>query len=101
MTVTERELLRGYQSAAVKASGIARDHALRVAVTERVVELLAYRRWYRQNRWAEWSDMRIQHETELRALLRVVRLAKRAAETTVVDAEPEWQEAELREAWGR
>lgn len=79
MRVTEADLLRGYQSAAVEYAVIAQDHALRVAVTERIVELIAYRRWYRQNRWADWSVERREHEVELRALLRVARTARRAS----------------------
>ena len=43
-------------------------------VLHRICELLTFRRWYRVNRWAPWTDLRREHETELRALVR-----KRAA----------------------
>lgn len=82
VTTTERELFRGYEP-------VAGDHALRVAVTERIVELLAYRRWYRANRWADWSVERREHEVELRALLRVARTARRVARAAAMGPAPE------------
>jgi hypothetical protein len=73
MTVTEQELFAGYSPTT------ATDHALRVLVEERIRELLRYRAWYRQNRWADWPDIRRQHATELLSLIRLARKARRLA----------------------
>ena len=59
------------------------DHALRVITDERIRELLAFRRWYRANRWADWSDLRKEQDAELRALLRLRRLARNLARVAV------------------
>jgi hypothetical protein len=34
--------------------------------------------WYRQNRWAEWPDLRRENRAALSALLKVARMARRA-----------------------
>jgi hypothetical protein len=83
-------------------------HALAVVVDERIRELLGYRRWYRHNRWAVWTDLRLEHEIELRALVRVARRARRVAamaydpmtQAKAWEAQG-WSEPELREAFGR
>jgi hypothetical protein len=101
--LTEPELLRGYAPAAAPA-----DRTVQAVVTlnlleTRISELLSYRAWYRQHRWAEWSDLRLDNERELRALLRLARRGRRiaAAGPDPVDAYKGWQETELREAFGR
>jgi len=57
-------------------------HAITVAVEARIMELLAQRRWDR--RWrADWSPARHARETELRALVRLVRTGRRLARETL------------------
>ena len=58
---------------------------MEAVVLERIRELLVFRRWYRQNRWANWSDLRKEHETELRALVRLVRQSRRIAKAASSD----------------
>ena len=42
-------------------------------ILERIAELLRYRSWWRVNRWADWPEIRVAHEIELRALVRLTR----------------------------
>lgn len=100
--LTEPELIRGYGPADAAQRQV-RAVLLQNVVEERIRELLGYRRWYRQNRWAEWSDLRTGHDRELRSLLRLVRLSRRLAEgapdpVTLAGA-ADWTESER--AWGR
>ena len=52
----------------------------------RIKELLTFRRWYRENRWATWTDLRKEHEAELRALVRLARQARKEFRDHPVDA---------------
>ena len=59
------------------------SHALAVTVEERIIELLKYRQWYRANPWARgpvWHEFYTEDRIELRALIRLARKARRAAE---------------------
>lgn len=56
------------------------DALLGRVVMERIAELLRYRRWWRANRWADWPTVRYDLDTELRALLRLAREARRRPE---------------------
>lgn len=54
--------------------------AIASAVTARISELRAVRQLYRRNRWsATWSELRKAQDAELRGLLALVRVARRAA----------------------
>lgn len=100
MTTTERELFNGYSTTT------AADHALRVVIEERIADLWRYRRWYRARPdWAAFSGMAAAHTTELRALIRLLRAARRLAAAapdpmTLAGGYAEWQESELRFAAG-
>ena len=61
------------------------DACYRIAVDQRIRELWAYRAWYRQNHWAAWSDLRREHDAELRALVRIARAARKGAEAAARD----------------
>lgn len=52
------------------------DQAYRVAIEERIVELLRYRRWYRQHAFTITWPTRHENEAELRALVRIARKAR-------------------------
>jgi len=52
---------------------------LDTALREAVHQCLVNERFYRQNRWAEWSDLRKENRAILRALLKVSKDARRAA----------------------
>jgi hypothetical protein len=72
-------------------------------VIERIAELLRYRRWYREHRWAIWTDMRKEHEVELRALVRLARQYRKAhrdpyPSTATYDS---WTQGEMAEAFGK
>jgi hypothetical protein len=58
----------------------------RLAIEQRIATLLEWRRWYRTNRWADWSDLRREHTAELRALVRLARAARKAATPDPIDA---------------
>lgn len=76
------------------------DHAYRIAIDERIRELIAWRRWYRQH--AEWGSFMVlaaEHRAELRALLKLARQARRTARPVVERMDP-MTEAEARYAWG-
>lgn len=55
------------------------EQAHRVVLEERIRDLLKLRKWYRQNRWAEWPDLRHENEIELRALVALGRKARKLA----------------------
>jgi hypothetical protein len=98
MTVTtERELFNGYATAA--------DHALRVVIEERIAELLRWRRWYRARPdWASFMGLAQQHAAELRALLRLRRVARRLAAPdplTQAKGYADWTSGELVAGWGK
>ena len=95
---TEADLFRSYSPTAVG------DHVLRVMVEERIAELWRYRRWYRTHRWADWSELRREHDIELRALVRLVRRARALAAPdplTLSKGYDDWTSGELAEAFGR
>ena len=46
---------------------------------ERIRALWRYRSWYRTHRWAEWPLRRHETDAELRALVRLLRKARRLA----------------------
>ena len=79
MTVTEPELFRGYRPADTDPAVIG------VAVLARIRLLWSYRRWWRENRWADWPVERQALEIELRALVRVARQARRVAAPDPID----------------
>jgi hypothetical protein len=68
------------------ATRIPDDYYLRVIVEERIAELWRWRSWYRRNRGALWTDLRSEHTAELRALVRLLRQARKAATPDPVDA---------------
>ena len=74
--------------------------ALRLVIRQRIRDLWAYRNWYRNNRWATWTDLRAENAVELRALVALYREARDMA-----DSPPSllrgWTETEKREAFGR
>ncbi len=75
----------------------------RVVIEERIGELLRWRTWYREHRWAEWSDLRREDAAELRALVRLARRARRleADPLTLAKGYEDWTSGELQEAFGR
>lgn len=65
------------------------DHSVRVTVEERIAELWRWRQWTRrQPNAAFWSPLRIEYETELRVLVRLLRAARKASRTAVERADP-------------
>lgn len=52
--------------------------SMEAIVLERIAELLRYRSWWRTNRWADWPEIRTNHEIELRALVRLARQYRKA-----------------------
>ena len=86
MTTTERELFagyRGYPRRYVADLQPAVDHALRVAVEERVSELWRRRRWYADH--LGWIPaQRTEDMAELRLLVRLARGARRQAEDAAI-----------------
>ena len=82
------------------------DHVFRIVVEQRISELWRYRRWWRANRGADWPIIRRDLETELRALVRLVRKARKIAAAVpdpmdVAKGYEDWTESELAGAWGR
>ena len=79
-------------------------HALQVVMEQRVAELLRYRRWWRANRWADWPELRTQNDAELRALVKLMRRARRIAATAydpiTMAKQRGWTESEQRFAAG-
>ena len=51
----------------------------RQVLEDRIRYLWMIRKWYRQNRWAEWSDLRKENQVELRALVAIGRRARKLA----------------------
>lgn len=65
------------------------DHALRVVIDQRITTLWQYRQWCRrQPNSATWGPFRVEYETELRSLLRLVRAARRLSAPLVERADP-------------
>jgi hypothetical protein len=63
-------------------------------VMDRIHDLLVYRRWFRQNRWADWPVERREYEVELRALVRLARKARKETTDHPKDASyHDWQAA--------
>ena len=82
----------------------AADHVLRVVLEERIHELLAFRRWYREHTWTCSWPTRYENDAELRALVRLARHARRIAATAADPAsytDAGWTESELAAAFGR
>ena len=80
--------------------------AYRIAIEERIAELIRFRSWYRQSPWtAMWSDLRRDNDTELRALIRIARKARRAErldeQRDPLTAGKGWTESERAYAWGK
>jgi hypothetical protein len=101
MAITERELIAGYAGSRRTPT----DHALALAVAERVRELRGYVRWYNAleptRRWT-WRDIESDHRRELAGLLRLVRRARQVeADPVIRGGYGRWSEPELREAYGR
>ncbi len=46
-------------------------------ILDRIADLWKLRKWYRENRWAEWSDLRRENYIELRALVKLARMARK------------------------
>jgi hypothetical protein len=73
--------------------------AFEKTVMDRIHDLLVYRRWFRQHRWADWPQERHDYEVELRAL---VTLARKARKLSAAAPDPldeyksfhDWQAAE-------
>ena len=69
-----------------------RAHVTEAVVLERIAELWRFRAWYRRQVHQDyWLDLAIRNDQELRALVRLVRKARR---------DVGWTEPELREAHG-
>lgn len=79
--------------------------AYKAVIEDRIATLWSYRSWYRTHLWADWSDLRRENEAELRALIRLVRLARRLSAPVVEQQDPLSQykgmtESESRAMWG-
>ncbi len=62
------------------------NHAYAAVIETRIAELVKYRNWYIVTRWArgpEWDAWRHDDRTELRALLRLRRQARKLARETL------------------
>lgn len=57
-------------------SQVIEAHATVAVLHDRIWELWRYRQWWRANRWADWPDLRHEHDIELRALVAVARKAR-------------------------
>ncbi len=80
--------------------------ALQSVVMARIRQLIQDRQWYRNNRWAEWSELRKEGETELRSLVKLVRMSRKLAAAApdpmaAYGSFRDWSESEKAEAWGR
>ncbi len=69
----------------------------RVVIEERVAELWRWRRWYREHRWAEWSDLRRENYVLLRELVKLAREARKveADPVTLAKGYEDWTTGEL------
>ena len=74
--------------------------ALRFVIRDRIETLWSYRNFYRNNRWAMWTDLRAENAVELRALVALYRAARDMA-ASPPSLTRGWIEPELREAFGR
>lgn len=79
--------------------------ALLNVVERRISDLWGYRAWFRTHRWADWPAERGELDREMRALVSLLREARRRARgepdpTTAAGAYRDWTEAEMREAHG-
>jgi hypothetical protein len=77
----------------------------RMVIEARIRELLANRRWYRSHLWANWTDLRKEDDFELRALLKLARMARKLASEALDPMSAygsfrDWSESELRVAAG-
>jgi hypothetical protein len=71
-------------------------------ILDRIADLWKLRKWYRENRWAEWSDLRRENYIELRALVKLARAArKRPDPMDQYKSFASWSESEKAGAWGR
>ncbi len=86
--ITEPDLFRGY----APTTRAAQDHALRVVIEERIATLWLYRKWWRANRWADWPAERLELDGELRALVRLVRAARRVTAPDPITEAKAWQD---------
>jgi hypothetical protein len=82
------------------ATTLAPPDPYRLVIEQRIATLLEWRRWYRANRWADWSDLRREHTAELRSLVRLARAARKAETPDPIDTYKAWTEPELRESFG-
>ncbi len=75
----------------------------RVVVMDRISELLRWRIWYRDNRWADWSVERQAHMAELRSLVRLARQARKveADPLTLAKGYGDWTTGELVAGFGK
>ena len=65
-------------------------------VMNRIHDLLVYRRWFREHRWADWPQERHDYDVELRALVRLARQARKLGAPDPMDAAKayhDWQAA--------
>jgi hypothetical protein len=84
MTVTERDLFRGYTAAARTVEAV----ALLNVIEQRIRDLWGYRAWWRTHRWADWPAQRAEFNAELRVLVGLLREARgiAGAPTDPIDA---------------
>lgn len=79
-------------------------HALAATVEERIRVLWAERKWWRQHRWADWPDIRHDHDVQLRELVRLARQARKIAAAAPDPMDrykslADWTESEKAEAF--
>lgn len=59
-------------------------HAARIALEERIGELLRWRAWYRrQADWGHWMDLAVKNDIRLRELVAVARQARRISRPAI------------------
>lgn len=68
-------------------------------ILDRIAELWKLRKWYRENRWAEWSDLRRENYIELRALVKLARAARKTPDPMAhISSYHDWQSSQAAEA---
>ena len=79
------------------------SEAFESVVMARIRELWHSRSWWRQNRWADWPDIRRDETAELRSLVKLARMARKlaAAKPDPLDqfkSYHDWQSSAMAEA---
>lgn len=79
MAISERDRYRSYSPTTPAPGRTVLGVVTLNLVEERIRELIRHRRWWRQNRWADWPAERLDTDRELRALLALARRGRRLA----------------------